>query len=52
MEVLYSRCAAMDVHKESLTACFLRTSNGPDPHKEIREFGTTTGELRRLRDWL
>lgn len=52
MEVMYPRCAGIDVHKETAMVCVLTPGEGPDPHKEIREFATTTGELRKLGDWL
>jgi transposase len=52
MEVLYARCAGLDVHKETVAACVLTPSAGAEPNKQIGEFGTTTTELRRLRDWL
>lgn len=52
MEILYARCAGLDVHKESVTACVLTPSAEAEPNREIREFGTTTGELKRLREWL
>lgn len=52
MDVLYPRCAGLDVHKKTVVAC--RIVPGPDgrPLKEIRTFGTTTHELLRLSDWL
>jgi transposase len=52
MEVLYPRCAGLDVHKKTVVAC--RIVPGPDgrPCKEVRTFGTTTRELLRLLDWL
>lgn len=52
MEILYARCAGLDVHKESVSACVLTPGSEGEPLKEIRQFGTTTGELRQLRDWL
>ncbi|MBL8154223.1 MAG: transposase, partial [Anaerolineae bacterium] len=48
MEVLYERCAGLDVHKKSVVACVL-TSSG---EREIRSFGTMTGDLLTLVDWL
>jgi transposase len=52
MDLLYPCCAALDVHKVSLTACVRRWSpDDPDAH-EIRSFPTTTAGLERLRDWL
>jgi transposase len=52
MEVIYSRCAGLDVHKKTVVACRMHTkANG---HKEVekRTFGTTTGELLALLAWL
>jgi transposase len=52
MEVLYPKCAGIDVHKETVVVCVLTPGPSADPHKEIRQFGTTTGELRKLAEWL
>jgi transposase len=52
MEVLYQRCAGLDVHKKTVVACLIT----PDPqggwHKETRTFSTMTLELLALSDWL
>ena len=48
MQMLYSRCAGFDVHKDSVMVCLLIDRAEPI----IREFATTTQELLRLRDWL
>jgi transposase len=50
MEVLHPRCAGLDVHKDSVVAC-VRCVSSP-PHRETREFATTTRELIALADWL
>lgn len=50
MEVMYPRCAGLDVHKDSVVAS-VRCVTEP-VHKEVRTFGTTTGELFALADWL
>lgn len=52
MEILYPRCAGLDVHKETVSVCVLTPGAQAEPDKQIQQFGTTTGELRRLRDWL
>jgi len=52
MEVLYPRCAGIDVHKQSVSVCVLTPGQGADPRKEIRQFGTMTGELHQLAEWL
>ena len=46
-EVYYERCAGIDVHSGLLTVC-LRIGR----RSEIRELGTTTGEIRALCAWL
>jgi len=51
MERLYTCCAGLDVHKQTVVACLLRPDDAP-ARKEIRTFGTTTGALEELRDWL
>ena len=47
MRVLYERCAGLDVHKKSITACALT-----DDGRHVRTFGTTHVELVELADWL
>src|SRR5579875_555034 len=51
MEALYTCCAGLDVHKQTVVACLLRPVDGGEV-KEIRTFGTTTAALGELRDWL
>jgi transposase len=48
VEVLHSRCAGFDVHKDSVMVCLLIDRADP----VIRRFGTTTRELLLLRDFL
>lgn len=51
MEVLYPRCAGLDVHKDLVVAC-TRIAQGRRVDYQIKEFGTTTKELLSLLDWL
>jgi len=51
MEVLHSRCAGLDVHKATVVACARLVSEG-EVAREIETFGTTTGDLLKLSDWL
>ncbi len=51
MEVLYPRCAGVDVHQQTVVAC-LRIAEDAAVRTDIRTFGTTTGELLQLADWL
>jgi transposase len=47
MQVMYERCAGLDVHKKTVVACVL-TPAGP----ETRTFATMTADLLALADWL
>jgi len=50
MEVLYPRCAGLDVHKDNVVA---RIRCVCEPlHDEVRTFATTTSELLQLNEWL
>lgn len=51
MEVVYARCCGLDVHKTSISACILIRENGQEERFEKR-FGTFTGELETLAEWL
>ena len=52
MQVLYSRCCGLDLHKRSITGCCLWFNNTQQRQEETRQFGTETAELRRLATWL
>lgn len=51
MEVLFERCAGLDVHKETVVAC-ARWLEGGRVKSVVERFGTTTSELLRLLEWL
>ncbi len=51
MEVLYERCAGLDVHKDSVVVC-MRMGSGTSTRREHERFGTTTKALMALSDWL
>lgn len=51
MEVLYPRCAGLDIHAELVVAC-ARIAEGRKVQRELAEFGTSTRELLRLQEWL
>jgi transposase len=50
MEVLYPRCAGLDVHKDVIVAA-VRCVSQPR-HHEVRSFATTTSGLLSLSEWL
>jgi transposase len=49
---IVERCAGLDVHKASVTACVRTSGEGGEPRQEIGEFSATTRGLLQLRDWL
>ena len=51
MQVIYPRCAALDVHKDTLVAC-VRLQSGNKVQRHLRTFATTTTALIELEDWL
>jgi len=51
MEVLFSRCAGLDVHRDSVVACARIVADGAIT-QDVRTFGATTKELLALSEWL
>ena len=47
MEVVYRCCCGIDVHKKIIVACL---NQGGE--QSLREFGTTTSEIKSLATWL
>ena len=47
MDVLYSHCCGLDIHKKSIVACVI-TPEG----KHVRTFGTMTEQLHEMVKWL
>lgn len=47
MEIVYERCCGVDVHKKMIVVC-LRTGK----NKELRQYGTSTKELKEMANWL
>lgn len=52
MRMVYERCAGLDVHKRTVVACRLRLNEQGVIEQEVHTFGTMTGELLLLVDWL
>ncbi len=53
LDVIVDRCAALDVHKDTVMACVREPGpTGRRRVQEVREFRTWTSSLRELRDWL
>jgi len=52
MNIVYERCAGLDVHKRSVTACAITPDERGQQHKEREGFSTMTPDVLRLRQWL
>jgi transposase len=55
MDVVFTHCAGLDVHKKSVTACRLisdPTGQQAEGIAELQTFGTMTRDLLALADWL
>ena len=52
LEVMFSHCAGLDVHKKSVTACVLVPGGNNEVRREIKTFKTTTRALGEMRAWL
>jgi transposase len=52
MKILLPCCAGLDVHKKTVVACVVQVTDTGEIRKDTLSFGTTTGELLALADWL
>ena len=52
MDVVYTRCCGIDIHKKIAVACVIVSRTKGPASKEIRTFGTMTDDLLALADWL
>jgi transposase len=52
MQIMYARCAGLDVHKKSVVVCVRLISSDGTLTTHLRTFGTTTAELLKLVAWL
>lgn len=52
LQVIHERCAGLDVHKKTVVACMLVTKQDGQVAQEVRSFGTTTGEILAMAEWL
>src|SRR4051812_39090868 len=51
MDVLYARCAGLDIHRDTIVAC-VRLAKAGGVIRFVETFATTTTELERLSEWL
>jgi transposase len=52
MQVVYPRCCGIDVHKKGVTVCVLISHENGTVERQLRSFGTMTGQLQALSEWL
>lgn len=52
MRYVYRRCAGLDVHKKTVVACRIQVAETGSVVSEVKTFGTMTGDLLQLVDWL
>jgi transposase len=51
MEVLYAKCAGLDVHKDTVVVC-VRLASEQEVVRHIATYGTTTSALLDMSEWL
>jgi hypothetical protein len=51
MEVLYPRCAGLDVHNDVVLGC-MRYASTPVQQQQVRGFRTTASGMLDLPEWL
>jgi transposase len=52
METIITCCAGLDIHKKSVEACVRRRRANDRVHQETRHWGTMTGDLKAMADWM
>jgi transposase len=52
MDVIYAKCAGLDVHKKTIMACVIVPGPKGKPQKAVRAFGTMTDDVLALGQWL
>lgn len=52
MRIVHEYCAGLDVHKKTVVASIIVLQEGGAWYEETRTFGTMTGDLLSLSDWL
>src|SRR5262252_8267249 len=52
MQVMFACCAGLDVHKKTVVACVMVSSDDGQVQKHAQTFGTMTPDLLALGDWL
>ena len=52
MDILFTHCAGLDIHKKTVVACLLTQDGQGQGKRETRTFSTMTADILELLDWL
>jgi transposase len=52
VDVMVARCAFIDIHRDTAVTCVRTPDGAGGRRKQTRTFGTMTGQILQLRDWL
>jgi transposase len=52
MDTIFEKVAGLDVHQKTIVACVRKTQPQGGVAEEVRTFGTMTGDLLQMSDWL
>jgi transposase len=52
IRIIHPVCCGLDVHKKNVSACLLTVDEHGKEHFEIKEFGTFTDDLEKMKKWL
>jgi hypothetical protein len=52
MDVLYSHCCGLDIHKKLVVTCLVTPDAAAQPRKEVRSFGRMSADVLQLAGWL
>ena len=52
MEAIVEHSCGLDVHQSVVLACLIIGETGRKPSKTVRRYGTTTREVKAMREWL
>ena len=52
IEVVHSVCCGLDVHKDKVSAYLIFHDAKGNEQSDVKEFGTFTDDLIRMREWL
>lgn len=52
LDVMFTHCAGLDVHKKSVTACVLIPDKKRKVRRRVKTYGTTTKSLQGMKSWL